>query len=283
MLKNVQTITQLHSFHMLARKCSKSFKLGFEGTWTKNFQMYQLDLEKTEEPEINCILLWIIEKAGEFQNNIYFCFIDYATAFNCVDHDKLWNILKEMGIPKHLTCLLRNLHAGQEVTVWTGHATNDWLKICKNKPNKKATKAVYFHPVELICRVVQSPSHVLLFVIPWTATCQTSLPLTISQSLPKFISIASVVPSNHLIFCCHLLLFSTFLSISVLSNELAVCIRWPKYWSFNISPSNEHLGLISKLTSLIYLQSKGPSSFLSSTTVQNTSYEILGWMKHKLE
>ena len=70
---------------------------------------------------------WIIEKAREFQKNIYFCFIDYAKAFDHVDHNKLWKILKEMEIPDYLTCLLRNLHAGQEATVRTGHGTTDWL------------------------------------------------------------------------------------------------------------------------------------------------------------
>ena len=73
---------------------------------------------------------WIMEKAREFQKNIYFCFIDYAKAFDCVDHNKLWKILKEMGIPDHLTCLLRNLYAGHEATVRTGHGT-DWLQIGK--------------------------------------------------------------------------------------------------------------------------------------------------------
>ena len=68
---------------------------------------------------------WIIEKAREFQKNIYFCFINYAKSFDCVDHNKLWKILKEMGIPDHLTCLLRTLYAGQEVTVRTGHGTTD--------------------------------------------------------------------------------------------------------------------------------------------------------------
>ena len=68
---------------------------------------------------------WIIEKATEFQKNIYFCFIDYAKAFDCVDHNQLWKILKEMGTPDHLTCLLRNLYAGQEPTVRTGHGTRD--------------------------------------------------------------------------------------------------------------------------------------------------------------
>ena len=71
---------------------------------------------------------WIMEKAREFQKNIYFCFIDYAKAFDCVDHNKLWKILKEMGIPDHLTCLLRNLYAGQEATVRTGHGTMDWFQ-----------------------------------------------------------------------------------------------------------------------------------------------------------
>ena len=74
---------------------------------------------------------WNIEKAGEFQNNIYFCLIDYTEAFDCVDHNKLWEILKEMGIPDHLTCLLRNLYAGQEATVRTGHGTTNWFPIGK--------------------------------------------------------------------------------------------------------------------------------------------------------
>ena len=76
-------------------------------------------------------ILWIIEKAREFQKNIYFCFIDYTKVFDCVGHNKPWKILKEMGIPDHLTCLLRNLYAGQEATVRTGHGTTDWFQIRK--------------------------------------------------------------------------------------------------------------------------------------------------------
>ena len=76
-------------------------------------------------------ICWIIKKAREFQENIYFCFIDYAKAFDCVDHNKLWAILKEMGIPDHLICLLRNLYAGQEATVRTGHGTTDCFQIGK--------------------------------------------------------------------------------------------------------------------------------------------------------
>ena len=87
---------------------------------------------------------WIMEKAREFQKNIYFCFINYAKAFDCVDHNKLWQILKEMGIPDHMTCLLRNLYAGQEATVRTGHGT--WTS---SKLRKVYVKAVYCHPAYL--------------------------------------------------------------------------------------------------------------------------------------
>ena len=76
-------------------------------------------------------ICWISKKAREFQRNIYFCFIDYSKAFDCVDHSKLWKILKVLGIPDHLTCLLRNLYAGQEATVRTGHGTTDWFQIGK--------------------------------------------------------------------------------------------------------------------------------------------------------
>ena len=74
---------------------------------------------------------WIMEIAREFQKNIYFCFLDYAKAFDCVNHNKLWKILQEMGIPDHLTSLLRNLYAGQEATVRAGHGTTDWFQIGK--------------------------------------------------------------------------------------------------------------------------------------------------------
>ena len=87
---------------------------------------------------------WIIEKARKFQKNMYFCFIDCAKAFDCVDHNRLWKILKEMGIPDHLTCLLRNLYAGQEATVRTGHGTTDCFQI-----GKDYVKAVYCHPAYL--------------------------------------------------------------------------------------------------------------------------------------
>ena len=92
--------------------------------WTMKFQMFKLVLGKAEEPEIKLPTpTGIIKKAREFQKNIYFCFIDYSKAFDCVDHNNLWKILKEMGIPDHLTYLFRNLNAGQEATVRTQHET----------------------------------------------------------------------------------------------------------------------------------------------------------------
>ena len=94
--------------------------------------MVKLDLEKAEEPRDPIANIhWITEKAREFQKNFYICFIDYAKAFDCVDHNKLWKILQEMGIPYHLTSLQRNLYAGQEATVRTGHWTTDWFQIGK--------------------------------------------------------------------------------------------------------------------------------------------------------
>ena len=107
--------------------------------------MFKLDLEKgrgTRDQIPN--IRWIMEKAREFQKNIYFCFIDYAKAFDCVDYNQLWKILQEMGIPDHLTCLLRNVYAGQEARVRTGHGTTDWIQL-----GKEYVKAVYCHPAYL--------------------------------------------------------------------------------------------------------------------------------------
>ena len=96
-----------------------------------NFQMFKLDLEKAEEQEIKMQHLLHHRKSKRGPENIYFCFIGYAKTADCVDHNKLWKILKEMGIPDHLTCLLRNLYAGQKATVRTGHGTTDWFQIGK--------------------------------------------------------------------------------------------------------------------------------------------------------
>ena len=100
--------------------------------WTVNFQMFKLDLEKAEEPEINMpTSAGSSKKQESSRKKICFCFIDYAKSFDCVDHNKLWKNLKEMGIPDHLTCLLRNLYARQEATIRTGHGTTNWFQIGK--------------------------------------------------------------------------------------------------------------------------------------------------------
>ena len=107
--------------------------------------MFKLVLEKAEEPEIKLpISAGSSKKQESSRKSSYFCFIDYAKAFDCVDHNKLWKILKEMGIPDHLTCLLRNLYAGQEATVRSRHGTTDWFQI-----GKEYIKAVYCHPAYL--------------------------------------------------------------------------------------------------------------------------------------
>ena len=100
----------------------------------ENIQMFRLVLEKAEEPEIKLPTSAGSSKKQEFQKNIYFCFINYTKAFDCVDHNKLWKILKEMGIPNHITYLLRNLYAGHEATLWSG-----------SKLGKEYVKAVYCH------------------------------------------------------------------------------------------------------------------------------------------
>ena len=137
MPKNIQTTAQLHSSHTLIKQYSKFFKPDFNNMWTVNFQMLKMDLEKAEEPEI--ILptsIGLLKSTRVPEKSIYFCFIDYTKFFDCVDHNKLWKIIKEMGIPDHLTCLLRNLYAGQEATVRTGHGPTDWFQIGKSSTSR---------------------------------------------------------------------------------------------------------------------------------------------------
>ena len=131
-----------------AKECSNYFAIGLISHASKaTLKILQARLQQYVNQELSYIqagfrkgreirdqianICWMIEKARKFQKNIYFCFIDYAKAFDCVDHNKLWKILKEMGIPDHLTCFLRNLYADQEATVGSGHGTMDWFKIGK--------------------------------------------------------------------------------------------------------------------------------------------------------
>ena len=144
MPKNVQTTIQLHSFHMLARLCSKSFKLGFSSIWTKNSHVQARFWRGRRTRDQIANIRWIMEKAREFQKNIYFCFIDYTKAFDCVDNSKLRKILKEMVIPDYLTCLLRNLYVDQEATVRTGME-----QLTGSKLGKGYDKAIHCHPAYL--------------------------------------------------------------------------------------------------------------------------------------
>ena len=110
----------------------KSLQARLQQYMNHEFPDIQVRFRKGRGPRNqNSNIHWIIEKAREFQENIYLCFIDYAKAFDCVDHNQLWKILQEMGIPDHLTCLLRNLYAGQEAIVRTGHGKTDWFQIKK--------------------------------------------------------------------------------------------------------------------------------------------------------
>ena len=129
---------------MLAKQCSKFSKSDFNSTWTMNFQMFKLDLEKAEEPEIILPTSTGSSKKRESRETSTFFFTDYDKSFDCVDHKKLWKIFKEMGIPDPLTCLLRYLYAGQKATVRSGHGTTDW-----SKSWKEYVKTVYCHPAYL--------------------------------------------------------------------------------------------------------------------------------------
>ena len=125
---------------MLSRLCSKFSKLGFNSTWTGQAGFRRSGRTRDQTANVH----WIIEKAREFQKNSYFCFIDYAKAFDCVDHIKLWQILQEMGIPHHLTCLLRNLYTGQETKL-----ESHMEQRTRSKLGKEYVKAVYCHPAYL--------------------------------------------------------------------------------------------------------------------------------------
>ena len=145
MPKNAQTTTQLHSSHSLVML--KILEARLQQYVNHELPDVQAGFRKgrgTRDQMAN--MRWIIEKAREFQKNIYFCFIDYAKTFDCVDHNKLWNILQEMGIQDHLTCLLRNLYASQEATVRTGHGTTDWFQTGKGARQG----CIYCHPAYLI-------------------------------------------------------------------------------------------------------------------------------------
>ena len=130
--KNVQTTPTIVLISHASKVMLRVLQAGLQEYVNRELPAVQAGFRKgrgTRDQIAN--IHWIIEKAREFQKNIFFCFINYAKAFDCVNHNKLWKSLKEMGIPDHLTCLLRKLYAGQEATVRTGHGTTDWFQIGK--------------------------------------------------------------------------------------------------------------------------------------------------------
>ena len=142
MPKSAQTTAQLHSSHMLVKLMLKILQARLQQYMSHELPDVQAGFRKgrgTRDQIANTH--WIMEKAREFQKNIYFCLIDDIKAFDCADHNKLWKILKEMGILDHLNYLLEKLYAGQEATVRTGHGTTDWFQILE----KEYVKAVYCH------------------------------------------------------------------------------------------------------------------------------------------
>ena len=131
MPKNAQTTAQLHSSHTLQSNPQNSPSQASTVHEPRTFR-FQVGFRKGRETRDQIANIhWVIEKAREFQKNMYFCFIDYTKAFDCVDHNRLWKILQEMEIPDHLTCFLSNLYAGQEATVRARHGTMDWFQIGK--------------------------------------------------------------------------------------------------------------------------------------------------------
>ena len=132
MTKSAQTTIQLH-FSQASKVMLKILQARLQQYMNRELLDVQENLEKAEEPEIKSNICWFVQKTREFHKNIYFCFIDYTKAFDSMDYNQLWNILKEMGISDHLTCLLRIQYAGQEATLRTAHGTIDWFQIGKGE------------------------------------------------------------------------------------------------------------------------------------------------------
>ena len=209
-------------------------------------------------------------KDSLFVNNRHLFKLAYAQSFEeFKDHSEVWPV--RMGRRNQKSA---ENQRGILLSLWSLLLPGRWCQspaliwcfafLCSSQDN-----------LCLIFVVVESPSHVRLFEIPWTAARQASLSLTIFQNLPKFMFIESVMPSNHLILCCPLLLPSIFSSIRVFSSELALRIRWPKYWSFSFSiifPMNIQGWFPLRLTGLISLLSKRLSRVFSNTTVQKHQF-----------
>ena len=194
-----------------------------------NFQMFKLVLEKAEGPEIKSPTSAGSSKKQESSRktstSALLTMPKPLTVWTTINCGKFW----EMGIPDHLTCNLRNLYAGQEATVRTGHRTTNWFQIGKGVCQGCILSPCLFNLYAEFSSV-QSLSCVRLFATPWIEACQASLSITNFWSLIKLMSIKSVMPSSHLILCHPLLLLPPIPpSIRVFSNESILRVRWPKY------------------------------------------------------
>ena len=165
---------------MQVRLCSKSFKQGFSTTWSENFQKYKLDFAKAEEPEIKLPLLDHRKSKGipEKKKKIYLCFIDFVKTFDCVNHSKLCKILKDVGVPEHLICLMSNLYMGQEATEL------NMEQLTGSKLEKEYDKAVHCHPTYLIYKKSTSReilgwmNHKLELNLPAEISTTSDMPMT---------------------------------------------------------------------------------------------------------
>ena len=216
-------------------------------------------------------ICWSIEKAREFQKNIYFCFINYANAFDCVDHNKLWKILKEIGTPDHLTCLLRNVYAGQEATV-----RSDMEQQTGFKSGKEYSKAVYCHPAYLTFMQssvqfssVQLLSCVWLFATPESQhtrlPCPSPTPGVHPNSCPSSRWCHPAILSSH-----PLLLPPVPPSIRVFSSESALCMSCPNFSIISSKTTQDWSPL--GWTGWISLQSERLLRVFPNTTVQKHQF-----------
>ena len=238
MTKNVPTAIRLHSFYMLARFCSKSFKLCFSSTWTKNFQIYKLDLEKAEEPEIKLpTFVGSRRKQGNSKTTSTSASLTMLKPLAVsvqFSRSVMSNSLQPHGM-QSTRCLHPWDSAGKNTGVGFHFLLQLWLcgsqQTVENSERDGNARPPYLPPEKSLCAFssVQSLSRVQLFATPRIGARQSSLSITISQRSLRLTSIESVMPSSHLILCCSLLLLPPIhLSIRVFSNESTLCIRWPK-------------------------------------------------------
>ena len=245
MPKNAQTTTQLHSSHTLVKLTLKILQAKLQQYVNNELPDVQAGFREDRGTRDQiATICWVIKKAKEFQKNVYFCFTDYAKAFDCVDNNKLWKILKEMGISDHLTCLMRNLYAGQEATVRTGHVKTDWFQIGKGVHQGCILSPCLFKLHAEFSSVAQS-------CLTLCNPMDSNMPgLPVLHQLPEFTQthvhwVGDAIRSSHPLLSP----FPPAFNLSQhqdLFQRVSSSHQVAKYWSFSfsISPSNEYSRLI---------------------------------------